>query len=195
MKIIGLTGGIGSGKSTVGRAFGLLGIAVFDSDKNAHNVYYQPGIKKQVITLLGENVYLNELAINKPLIASLVFSDTEKLTALNAIIHPAVKELFTNWLKKQEGDYVIKESALLFETALDKQCDRIIQVSAPEKLRIQRATLRDKSTSEQIKQRISKQWTDEEKEKLADFVVINNDQLLLLPQVLAIHQELCCLKN
>ena len=190
MKVIGLTGGIGSGKSTIAGIFERLGVPVYNSDKSAQKVYFKPEIKKLVIELMGPEAYIGDTSLNKEFIASAVFSDNQKLEKLNLIIHPAVAKDFKEWKEKQHSAYLIKESALLFETGIYKEMDAVVLVSADADLRIERVKKRDHLTEEQVLQRINKQWPEAEKEKLAQFIVSNNERQLVIPQVLAIHEKI-----
>lgn len=188
--IVGLTGGIGSGKSTVGELFRLLGCAVFNSDEAAKAIYHDAKVKKKVIALLGEDCYFDDGTINKPYISSRVFNDTLLLHALNNIIHPAVKEKMKEFVNKHAGKIVVKESALLFEANLQKEVDKVIVVAANEELRVHRVMKRDGLTREEVLLRVKKQLPQEEKIAHADFVVYNNDEELVIPQVLKIFENL-----
>jgi len=141
--IVGLTGGIGTGKSTVAKLFELLGAKVFNSDENAKGQYFVPEIKKQVIELLGAECYLDEKTLNRKFISNKIFSDTSLLKKLNTIIHPAVLKDFKVFAGKHTGKLIIKESALLFELGLDKELDKVILVTSPLELRIERVMKRD----------------------------------------------------
>lgn len=194
MKIIGLTGGIGSGKSTVAKLFSLLGVPVFDSDKSAKSVYGNPEVREQIIGLFGNEAYLGD-EIDRAYLAEKIFSDETMRQKVNAIIHPAVSNAFQNWLIKQiTKPYVIKESALIFELGLQSGFEKIILVTATEKLRIERIKRREHLNEEQIKQRMQAQWPDEKKLPLADFIINNNEEELIIPQVLKIHTELLAAK-
>ena len=181
--IVGLTGGIGCGKSTVARFFRVLGYPVYNSDDRAR--YLQTNDRQiidQMVDLLGDDI-LEDGAVNRKRVAAKVFADSDLLDKLNAIVHPRVKADFESWRKVQKAELLIKESALLFETGLYKGCDKLILVRAPEKLRIQRVMQRDGVSEEQVKSRIQRQASDAEKEAVADFVVDNNDRLMIIPQV------------
>ena len=188
--IVGLTGGIGSGKSTVGELFRLLGCAVFNSDEAAKTIYHDAKVKKKVIALLGEDCYLDDGTINKPYISSRVFNDTLLLHELNNIIHPAVKEKMKEFVNKHAGKIIVKESALLFEANLQKEVDKVIVVAANEELRVQRVMKRDGLTRDEVLLRVKKQLPQEDKIARADFVIYNNDEELVIPQVLNIFEKL-----
>ncbi|GGD91512.1 dephospho-CoA kinase [Planktosalinus lacus] len=190
MKIIGLTGGIGSGKSTVANMFRKLGIAIYIADDEAKKIMHTPEIKQKVISLLGEDAYLNN-KLNRAYIASNVFKSKELLNSLNEIVHPAVAKDFKDWAKVQKSDYVIKEAAILFENEGYKNCDFTILVTANKKLRLKRILKRDNTTVEDVIERMQNQWPDSEKVKLADFVITNNEGLSNLKrQVYQIHEKL-----
>lgn len=189
--IVGLTGGIGSGKTTVAKLFEAMGCVIYNSDDKAKEVYYLPNVKQQVIDLLGKDAYLNPTEIDKDYIAKKVFSNTEVLHQLNAIIHPAVKTDFTLFQSKlPSGTIIIKESAILFETGIYKDLDRTILVTAPLAVKIERIKKRNATSEEDIKKRISAQWPDEQKIPLSNFVVLNDGSKALIPQVEAIIQQL-----
>jgi dephospho-CoA kinase len=190
MKIIGLTGGIGSGKSTVARLFQDIGIAVYIADDEAKKIMHQKKVKQKIIQLLGEQAF-NDNNLDKKYIASRVFQDKNLLDELNAIVHPAVAQHFAEWIKKQKGIYVIKEAAILFENGGYKNCDKTILVKAEKSTRLNRVLKRDETTIKDIEARMSHQWSDSKKEKLADFIVTNNEGILeLKSQVQAIHDYL-----
>lgn len=189
--IIGLTGGIGSGKTTVAHLFETMGCVIYNSDDKAKEVYFKLDVKHQVIKLLGSEAYLSENEINKDYISKKVFSNTELLHQLNAIIHPAVKADFTLFQSKlPHGTIIIKESAILFETGIYKDLNKTILVTAPLDMKIARVKKRNTATEEDIKKRMAAQWTDEQKSKLANFVVVNDGIKPLIPQVNAIIQQL-----
>src|SRR5690606_32165956 len=171
--IICLTGGIGSGKTTVANLFGKLGVPVYVSDSEAKILLETSNqIKKEVINEFGKKSYIN----NKPdrkYLASIVFNNKEKLQKLNAIIHPRVAQHFKDWYKKQDSLYVIKESAILFENGIYGDCGKIIVVTAPKEERIKRVMNRDKVSREEVLLRMKNQWTDKEKEKFSDFTIKN----------------------
>lgn len=188
--IVGLTGGIGSGKTTVAKMFQKLGIPVYIADDEAKKLMETSKIiKKKISELLGEEAYSENLP-NRKWIASKVFSDKNLLESLNAIIHPEVKKHFHSWVKKQDSPYVLYEAAILFEKDGYKDCDYSILVKAPQKIKIQRLKKRDNSSEEAIKARMNNQWSDEKKEKLADFVIENTDLESTKAQVTNLHERL-----
>jgi dephospho-CoA kinase len=187
---VGLTGGIGSGKSTVAKIFQVLGIPVYDADHAAKELMNNnPHIKKEIIALFGEKSYGDNL-LDRKLIASIVFNNEEKLKQLNAIIHPATIAHAEEWMIKQTAPYAIKEAAILFESGSNKGLDVVIGVAAPLQLRIQRTMKRDNTTMEEVEKRISRQMNQEEMLKLCDYIIDNDEVQALLPQVLATHQQL-----
>jgi dephospho-CoA kinase len=189
--IIGLTGGIGSGKSTVAQLFETIGCVIYNSDERAKQLYFKPSIKKQVINLLGNEVYLSETEIDKKNISKKVFSDTQLLHQLNAIIHPAVKDDFTEFKSKFSPEtFIIKETALLFETGDFKNLDYTILVTAPLQIKIERVMKRNTISKEEVEKRMAAQWSDEKKIPLADFIIVNDNTQALIPQVLQVIQKL-----
>ncbi|HUH47599.1 MAG TPA: dephospho-CoA kinase [Arenibacter sp.] len=190
MKIVGLTGGIGSGKSTVASMFADLGIPVYDSDREAKKLMGDSqNIKRKIVTLLGEDSYRNG-ELDRAYIAQLVFKDAKLLQALNAIVHPAVREDFADWTKKQRSEYVIREAAIIFENGTHESYDYIILVTAPLSVRIKRVVARDGVDSEKVRERIRNQWEDTRKIALADFVIVNSDLEKTAVQVSEIHRKL-----
>ncbi|MBL7920614.1 MAG: dephospho-CoA kinase [Bacteroidia bacterium] len=188
--VIGLTGGIGSGKSTVARLFEIIGCAVFYSDDVAKEIYFDKDVKAKVITLLGAETYISEKQINKKYISSKIFSDTALLHGLNAIIHPAVIEKFEIFKKKHINNLVVKETALLFEAKLEAQVDKIVLVAADDELRIKRVMQRDGLSKEDVIKKIQAQLPQQEKIAKSDFVIYNDEKEFLITQVLNIYNKL-----
>lgn len=193
--VLGLTGGIGSGKSVIGLIFSDLGIPVFDSDLAGKRLLTEnKNIVKNITSAFGGGI-LNEQGLpDRAKLAAQVFNNRTELQKLNAIIHPAVSADFDAWVEKQTTQCVIRESALLFETGFYKNSHKNILITAPEELRIQRVMKRNGITREQVISRIKNQWTDEEKSKLADFIIANDEQQPLLPQVWVVIEELGILR-
>ncbi|MEY3679364.1 MAG: hypothetical protein RI924_1505 [Bacteroidota bacterium] len=188
---VGITGGIGSGKTTVCKVFELLGIPVFYADQQAKLLMNTDvELKDQVMKTFGANTYLPDGSLNRTYLASLVFKDESLLHRLNELVHPAVFRAFDSWLSKQSASYVVKEAALLFESGSHRLCDVNVLVQAPFNLKIDRVKKRDQISEEDIRGRMSKQMTDEEKSKLADYLLNNDEQQLLIPQIIALHQKL-----
>ena len=190
MKKIGLTGGIGVGKTYVSKIFQKMGIPIFNSDEQAKKCMVDDANLKAAVQLaFGENMYL-EGVLQKEELAQIVFNNTKNLAKLNALVHPIVKQKFEDWCTLQSASMVIKEAAILFESDAHLGLDAVVCVSAAEKLRIARVQKRDGSSVEQIESRMGKQMSQAEKEELADFLVVNDQVQLLLPQVLAIITEM-----
>lgn len=190
MVLIGLTGGIGSGKSTVAKVFETLGIPVYYADDEAKRLMNtDERLKQEIIKQFGIESY-KDGTLNRPYIASLVFADKEKLSLLNSLVHPVTIEDSQKWVLQQISPYVIREAALLFESGANKGLDFVIGVSAPLPLRIQRVIQRDGLSKEEIEQRISRQMDEEEKTKKCDFVILNDEKQLVIPQVLDIHKKI-----
>lgn len=188
---IGITGGIGSGKSTICKVFSLLGIPVFEADKAAKQLLNSnPEIKKEIIRLFGKEIYTANKGIDRKKLADIIFNDDFQLAKINALIHPVVRNEFQNWLELQQSPYVIHEAAILFESGFYKMMDFTILVSAPEEQRIERVMKRDGISEELVKNRMKKQWTDEEKRKLASKELVNDNLNLILPQIIEIDKRL-----
>jgi len=189
---VGLTGGIGSGKSFVATVFSALGIPVYDSDKEAKKLYFQDDVKLSMINEFGQEVYLSSGEINKPFLSKLIFHDKKELEKVNQIIHPRVKEHFLNWLKEHDkASYVIKEAAILFESGAYKQTNKVIAVVAPEDLRVQRVMQRDGIDEALVKKKIANQMQQSELMERSDFVIVNDEKQPLLSQIIKIHDYLC----
>ena len=190
MMVVGLTGGIGSGKSTIAKAFAALGIAVFNSDEQAKAlIATDTQVKERIIAAFGEEAYQNG-EYNRAYIAQIVFNNSEKLAILNGIVHPALAEYFKQWAKKQTSPYVLKEAAILFESGSYKDCDYIITVTAPEEVRIARVMARDHCTEAQVRARMAQQWSDAQRIALSDAVIENVDLESAKEQVKRINEEL-----
>ena len=191
---IGLTGGVGSGKTTVSKIFASLGVPVFYADDIAKKIMNEDTILKQeIINLFGKEAYTESL--NRKHIADVVFNDTFKLEQLNALIHPRTIEAANKWMQQQTTPYVIKEAALMFEAGAAAHLDYVIGVSAPQAMRIQRAMQRDGITREEALARINNQVDDNIKMKLCDFVIVNDEQQSVLSQVLKLHEKFLAMSN
>ena len=190
MKIIGLTGGIGSGKSTVASMFATLGVPVYNSDEQAKQLMLSSdALRKQITALLGEKAYAGG-ELKRQYIANKVFKDRELLKALNALVHPAVKQHFQEWAARQDFPYVIQEAAILFENGSYPMFDKMILVTAPEEVRIARIQERDGSSREAILERMQHQWKDARKMELAHYIIENTNLEDTRKQVARIHTEL-----
>ena len=188
---IGLTGGIGSGKSLVADFFKLLGIPVYISDLEAKKLMQTNSlIRENLIEAFGATIYLETGELNRSELAKIIFNNKEALKQVNAIVHPQVRLHYQEWLLKHtEAPYVIQESAILFDTGLYKNFDKIITVTADKDIRINRVVKRDSCTKKSVLERMSKQISEEEKIGKSDFVVYNNNELVI-PQIMAIHKQL-----
>jgi dephospho-CoA kinase len=192
---IGLTGGIGSGKSTVAGIFQSLGIPIYSSDVEAKRLMREDAAVRQAIeTAFGKDVYVNDQPDTKRL-ASIVFQDPSSLEKLNQIIHPATIADAKKWMSLQTAPYVVKESALIFESGAGEGLDLIICVYAPKSLRIQRVMQRERVDRETVLARMNKQIDEELKRRLCDRVIMNDEQQPLLQQVLKLHEELLTLSK
>ncbi len=188
---VGITGGIGSGKTTVCKLFELLGIPVYYSDTEAKKLLDEDEVvKQQIVDLFGHDVIDESGKVDRKKMAVLVFNNKERLEQLNSIVHPAVAQHFEAWCKKQTNIFILKEAAILFESSAHKQVDKVIVVSAPLDLKVERVMKRDKVAKEEVLKRINNQMPDEEKVKLADHVIYNDEKGLLIPQVIAVYQQL-----
>ena len=188
---IGITGGIGSGKSTVCKIFKLLGVPVFEADLIAKALINSDAeIRNGLIQFFGKDIYSSDNKINRKMLANLIFNDDLLMEKVNRLVHPAVRNKYLIWVKQQNSAYIIHEAAILFESGFYKMTDYSILVSAPEDMRIERVTHRDNIDLEKVKSRMLKQWTDEEKRKLASFEIVNDNKKLLIPQILEIDKKL-----
>lgn len=191
---VGITGGIGTGKSFVADIFSILGIPVYEADRRAKELTEEnPRLKKQIVDLLGTQAYTPEGKYNRIYISQLIFRDAELKRALEALIHPEVLNDGKDWFKRQEEQgypYCLKEAALLYESGSDRELDKIIVVDAPLELRIRRLIKRDRLSEEEIMSRVGQQWDQEIKKEKADFIIINDGLHPVIPQVLGIHHQL-----
>jgi len=192
---VGLTGGIGSGKSTVAHIFEVLGIPVYYADIAAKKLMNEDAELRSVITnIFGKKAYSNSI-LDRKYISSLVFSDPDKLQQLNALVHPATKKDGEAWMQRQTSPYAIHEAALIFEAKVSDRLDLVIGVSSPIELRIKRAMERDKVNREEVLKRMDQQLDEEGKMSKCDFVLINDEQQLLIPQVLELNEKLIALSK
>ena len=189
---VGITGGIGSGKTTVCKVFEVLGIPVFYADTVAKEIMCKDLLLVEGIkSTFGKESYFDDGKLNNKHIAGIVFNNEEELAKLNALVHPAVFRAFDAWEETIPANtpYTLKEAALLFESGSYKMCDTTILVTAPLEIKMKRVMLRDSVTAEQVKARMDKQLSDEEKSKMANHFIINDEQESIIAQVLALHQE------
>lgn len=194
MLTVGITGGIGSGKSTICRIFEVMEVPVFNADAEARRLQNEDSnVRSSMISLFGNEVY-NDDGLNRKLVAELVFNNKLLLDQLNKIIHPATLVAFEKWKQDYSSNhYVIKEAAILFESKSNIGLDKIIVVSAAEELRIERIVKRDNISREQIISRMNNQLAEEERIAKADFVIVNDEKSAIIPQVLAVHEKLLAL--
>jgi dephospho-CoA kinase len=187
---IGLTGGIGSGKSTVARVFAVLGVPLFDADRAGRQLLNDdPAARAAVIEAFGDALYASG-SLDRRALAAIVFTDPEKLARLNAIVHPAVRVRFASWAAEQQAPYVMMESAILAETGGHHAFDRIVLVDAPEAVRLRRVMLRDAVGEEEVRARMARQGTDAQRAAIAHHIIRNDDTELVVPQVLRVHEAL-----
>ena len=180
---VGITGGIGRGKSTVCRLFAARGVAVYDTDAAAKRLMAEDeALKEAIVARFGAESYCDG-TLNRPYLAKQIFGDEEAREALNGLVHPAVTADFERWAEEQEGEYVVLESAILFEAGLDQHLDRVVAVLAPEQLRVERAMQRDGATEEQIRSRMAAQMSDDELRDRADVSLVNIFEEELEPMV------------
>ncbi len=190
MVIVGLTGGIGSGKTTISKHFESFGIPIYNADKEAKALMKRSKvIKRKLIELFGKDTY-KEGDLNRSYLSSRIFSDQNLLKKMNAIVHPKVASHFKRWVKKQNSPYIIKEAAIIFENQLENQYDYIIIVIADENLRIERVTKRDGASTKKVKSIMKNQLPDSEKIKKADFIIQNNELNTAKKQADGIHQKI-----
>ncbi|TAL61892.1 MAG: dephospho-CoA kinase [Bacteroidetes bacterium] len=191
MKVVGITGGIGSGKTTVCKLFELLGIPVFYSDDEAKKLYDHSKIRSKVVKLFGKRVLDKNKGIDKNKLAAIVFSNGILLDKLNRIIHPQVQKQFIAWKKKQKGvEMVIKEAAIMIESGAYKEINYLISINSPKQLRINRLLYRNNISVSNIKKRMNEQISDKEREKYSDAIIVNDEKHSLIGQVLQLYKKL-----
>lgn len=188
---VGITGGIGSGKSFVAKVFKTMGIPFYDADKEAKTLMWRSEvIRNGLIQAFGAEVYFEDGTLNRKWLSNQVFNNSDQLELLNSIVHPVVIQDAVDWADAQTSPYSLKEAALLFESGSYKTLDYTILVIAPEDLRIERVMQRDGVTREEVMNRINKQMPEDEKRKLADFIIVNDGIQPLIPQIYTIHKQL-----
>lgn len=188
---IGVTGGIGSGKSTLCKVFSILGIPVFEADTVAKKLINEhPQIKKGLVQLFGDEIYANDGTLNRKKLADYIFNDDVQLEKVNKLVHPLVRDEFSNWGKLQDTPYIVHEAAILFESGFYKMMDFTILITSPKKERISRVVKRDGILVEQVKDRMAKQWPDSKKRELASIEIENNNKKLIIPEIIKIDKNL-----
>ena len=193
MKKVGITGNIGSGKSWVCQFFVRLGIPVFNSDDEAKRLYDRKDVRAAMKERFGDDVYLPDGKVNKARVADIIFNDAEAMHEVEQILYPVLHEVFDQWAEEQDAPYVLYESAIIFEKHLQNRFDAVILVSATEETRLRRVMLRDHCEEAEVRERMSAQWPENEKRKLADYIVehdADDEDGSLLEQVMQIHEDL-----
>ena len=191
MKRIGLTGNIGTGKTTIARIFEVMGVPVYHADTRARVLLDSDTVKHQVASLFGNQVINPMNQVDRKALANIVFSDKEKLAELNNLIHPLVEEDFAQWCETHKNEhYILHEAAILFESGFNRLFYSTIMVAAPDELCIERVMARDGITKEMVIERMQNQWPQEKKMELSEYVVVNNNHTLVIPQVIAIHKAI-----
>jgi dephospho-CoA kinase len=187
---VGLTGGIGSGKTLVSSVLKKLGVPVYDADSQARRIMNEDSrLRQGIVGLFGEEAYLDG-SLNRSYLAGRVFGNTQMLSSLNNLVHPAVRKDYSNWLSRQTAPYVVEEAAILFESGANRMMDMTILVYAPVDVRINRVMKRDGIGEDQVRERMKHQLDEEEKRRLSDKVITNDEREMLLPQIIAVHQEI-----
>ena len=184
---VGLTGGIGSGKTTVAKMFKQLGVPVYFSDDRAKDLMLNnQSLRESLISIFGDKVIVDGF-LNRSYIASKVFANAKELIKLNALVHPFVQRDFDVWSASQTSNYVLKEAAIIFETGADKLLDKVVLVESPKHLKVSRIMFRDGITEEEVYKRMSKQWSDSQKRINADYIIQNDEKHSLISQILKLH--------
>ena len=196
MKRIGLTGGIGAGKSTVSNLFKLLGVPIYNSDEISKKILLNNfTVQKEIVSLLGNDILvkndsINIFSIDKKKVSKIIFNDKEKLYAVNKILHNRVKLDFNSWIRQQKGDYIIKESAIIFESKIESTFDKIIFVKSAKETRINRIIKRNKKNKKDILAIMNNQYSNALLSEKADFIINNATNKLLIPQIIELHKKI-----
>lgn len=187
---VGITGGIGSGKTTICNFFKVLGIPVFEADAEAKQIMNSSStVQSRIKLAFGNDIYLHDNTIDRKKLAKLIFNSPTLLETINLIIHPEVRKYFNEWCGKQTSPYIVYEAAIIFETGFHEELDFSVLITAPVEERIKRVMERENTSEEDIRSRIEKQWTDEQKMKLADYTIINDNRELIVPQLLELDKK------
>jgi dephospho-CoA kinase len=191
MFIVGLTGNLGSGKSLIAKIFRILAVPVYNADDVSKTFLTDKIVREKIRNTFGQGVFTNTNEVDRKALGKIVFSDSRALLNLNAILHPLVREDFSTWCTShKEKPYIIQEAAIIYESGLKDEYDKIIHVSCPEGLAVERAMHRDNTEREEVLKRMQFQWRDEIKASLADYILLNDGSELVIPQVLKIHELL-----
>jgi dephospho-CoA kinase len=187
---VGITGGIGSGKSTICNFFSIMGIPIFNADLVAKQIMDGSSVVRNKMMLqFGKDIYLPNQALDRKKLAGIIFNSPPLLQEVNSIVHPEVRNAFFDWCERQHSTYVVHEAAILFESGFYEIMDFTILVTAPEQMRVDRVIKRDKLSEKEIKKRISKQWPDKKKKHLADFIIANDNRKLILPELIEMDKK------
>ncbi|PTN07779.1 dephospho-CoA kinase [Mangrovibacterium marinum] len=187
---VGVTGGIGSGKSTICHFFRTIGIPVFEADTEAKKlINNSETIRYQLKALFGPEIYLPNQSIDRKKLASLIFNSPSLLQKVNGVVHPEVRNYFFQWCEQQTSAYIIHEAAIMFESGFYEMMDYTLLVTAPEEMRIQRVIKRENTDAQSVRARMEKQWTDEQKAALADFIIQNDGTKLVVPQLIELDKK------
>lgn len=188
---VGLTGNLGSGKSLVAEIFRILKVPVYNADEVSRTFLSEQTVQEKIRNSFGDGVFSNPTKIDRKALARIVFSDPIKLNRLNTILHPLVKEDFRKWCNShKETPYIIQEAAIIYESGIENEYDKILHVSCPEQMAIESSMHRDNATREEVLKRMRFQWRDERKAALSDYIILNDGSELVIPQVLKIHKQL-----
>ena len=190
IKKIARTGNIGSGKSLICKIFNHLGINTFHSDEETKKLYLLPEVIKEIINKFGEEVYFADGSVNKKLLSYHLFQNEKALKFIETLLYPKLNQVFDEWREKQTSDFVLFESAILFEKNFDSQFDKIIFISSPEEVRLKRAMLRDRCDEDNVRSRMRLQWNEDVKIDKSDYVINNDGVEMLIPQVLDIYKTI-----